>query len=260
MAKDGAKAYDPKKIHQLSIDEIQPDPSNPRKGIDEGDLEGLTENIQKVGVKYPIIFRQDGEKVVIVDGERRYRAAKAAGLKTIPGILDSKDPEETAIITNLHRRDYTAVAEAEALLSLKDKFSYTDENLKGIVKKARSTISDILLINNLPGKIKDVCRGSYNYSQRRLISIARIKDAKEQAKKFEELRKVTAKEKKRDRAKKPEAANKSIKSFSDRLEKIKAEWQLPEKWEKKEKNSVRKELEILKAKIEELLDLDLTKE
>jgi len=114
----------------------------------------------------------------IVAGERRVTAARAAGLTTIPGIFVSANYSEIALVENLLRQDLTTVEEAEALQRLKDEQQYTDEQLSGMIGKARTTISDILLINRLPVEIRDDCRGDRTISKSTLITIARKKQAR----------------------------------------------------------------------------------
>lgn len=111
----------------------------------------------------------------IVAGERRFEAAKAAGLTTVPAILVEGNTSEIALVENLLRQDLTSVEEAEALQRLKDEHTYTDEQLSGVIGKARTTISDIMLINRLPLAIRDECRGDQKIGKSVLIEIARKK-------------------------------------------------------------------------------------
>ena len=91
----------------------------------------------------------------------------------IPAICVTGDYAEIALIENLQRQDLTAVEEAEALLRLKNEQKYTDEQLSGVIGKARQTVSDILTLNRLPMEIRDKCRGDRLISRRTLIDIAR---------------------------------------------------------------------------------------
>lgn len=185
---DPTGAYEKGKLYNLPIGDLNPDPNQPRKFMDPLALEDLTESIRQHGILMPILFRQDAapattqnselktnNSLFIVAGERRYAAAQQAGLTTIPAILVEGNTAEIALVENLLRQDLTAVEEAEALQRLKDEHKYTDEQLSGVIGKARTTISDIMLINRLPVEIRDECRGDQKIGKSVLIEIARKK-------------------------------------------------------------------------------------
>jgi ParB family chromosome partitioning protein len=143
-------------------------------------LEDLTESVRQHGVLMPLLFRQDAalEANVIVAGERRFEAAKIAGLTTIPAILVEGNTAEIALVENLLRQDLTAVEEAEALQRLKDEQKYTDEQLGAIIGKARTTLNEALSLNKLPQEIRDECRADRTITKSTLITIARKKQAR----------------------------------------------------------------------------------
>lgn len=169
--------YEKGKLYELSPNDLQPDPAQPRKVIDAVGLEDITASVAKLGVLQPILFRLDAEgSQIIVAGERRVTAARAAGLATVPSVyIADANYAEVALVENLLRQDLTAVEEAEALQRLMTEQSYTQEQLGVIVGKARTTVGDILTLNKLPQEIRDECRGDRQISRSTLIDIARKK-------------------------------------------------------------------------------------
>jgi len=171
--------YERGKLYEISIIDFKLDPDQPRKVIDPDALAELTASIKTHGILQPLLFRQgDQGWLYIVSGERRYRAAKELGLLTLPAMLVEGNHAEIALVENLLRQDLTAVEEAEGLQRLKDDQQYTDEQLSGVIGRARTTLSDILLINRLPAEIRDECRGDRKVSKSALIEIARKKQAR----------------------------------------------------------------------------------
>ena len=171
--------YERGKLYEISIIDFKLDPDQPRKVIDPDALAELTASIKTHGILQPLLFRQgDQGWLYIVSGERRYRAAKELGLLTLPAMLVEGNHAEIALVENLLRQDLTAVEEAEALQRLKDDQQYTDEQLSGVIGRARTTLSDILLISRLPAEIRDEARGDRKVAKSTLIEIARKKQAK----------------------------------------------------------------------------------
>jgi len=166
-------------LYDIPVIDLKTDPNQPRKTLDPQALEELTASIKQVGVLQPILFRPgDVRYLYLVAGERRFAAAKNAGLLTIPGMYVDGSPAEIALVENLLRQDLTAVEEAEALQRLKDDQQYTDEQLSGVIGRARTTLSDILLISRLPAEIRDEARGDRKVAKSTLIEIARKKQAR----------------------------------------------------------------------------------
>jgi ParB family chromosome partitioning protein len=164
------------KLYDLPITDIRPDPEQPRKYIDPTGLAELAASIKQLGVLQPVLFRE-GEQgwVVLVAGERRFEAAKMAGLFVIPGIFVEGAAAEIALVENLQRQDLTAIEEAEALGRLVDGMQYTHEQAAGIIGKSRTTVTEILSLNNLPAEIRDDCRNNRKCPRQLLIEIARKK-------------------------------------------------------------------------------------
>jgi len=163
---------DPAKILNLPVHSISPNPDQPRKLFDEETLVSLTESVKERGLLQPVVVRKamEGEGFVLLAGERRWRAAQAAGLKKVPALVrQDEDPLEIALIENLQRQDLHPLAEAEALLKLKERRELTDEMLAHIVGKSRSTVTELLALNSLAAVIKDECRTSDNYPKSILL-------------------------------------------------------------------------------------------
>jgi ParB family chromosome partitioning protein len=182
--------YENRQHYELNIEDLQTDPNQPRKHFDEGSLEEMKASIDKHGVLQPVLFRQDKDgKLILISGERRYKASIKAGKKTIPAICVEGNHTEIAIVENLLREDLNPMEEAEALEQLKKEADYTHEQLSGLIGKAASTISEILSLNKLPKKIKDKCRSNPKISRRTLVEIAKGQDEKEMKKRFKKYEK-----------------------------------------------------------------------
>jgi len=172
--------YEKGLLYQINLTDLQPDPNQPRKNIDAVGLEDITASIAKLGVLQPILFRvaADGG-LIIVAGERRATAARAAGLAVIPAVyIGAANYAEVALVENLLRQDLTAVEEAEALQRLMTEQNYTQEQMGVIVGKARTTVGDILALNKLPIEIRDECRGDRTITRMTLLDIARKKQTR----------------------------------------------------------------------------------
>jgi ParB family chromosome partitioning protein len=159
----------------VKVDEVSPNPEQPRQHFDpEADKE-LTNSIKEKGVLQPVIIRVDKEskQIYLVAGERRLRASKKAGLDKIPAIVTTGDPGEIALIENIQREDLSPIDVAEASNNLMSKHKYTQAKLANVLGKSTASVSEILSLNKLPDKIKSECRQNKNYPRRLLYSIAR---------------------------------------------------------------------------------------
>lgn len=146
-------------VLEIKINEIDPNSQQPRKVFDQERLDALSESIKEHGVVQPIIVKTDGPRYVIVAGERRWRAAKLAGLKTIPVIIkdiSSREVMEIALIENLQREDLNPVEEAEAYQKLIDEYSLTQEEVAKVVGKSRAAVANSVRLLNLTNEIKDM--------------------------------------------------------------------------------------------------------
>lgn len=147
-------------IKEIKLTEIEPNKSQPRKNFDEGKLEALAESIKTHGVIQPIIVKKlESGFYQIIAGERRWRAARLAGLKTIPVIIkdyEKKEVLEIALIENLQREDLNPIEESEAYQNLINEFNLTQEEISARVGKSRSAIANALRLLNLPEGIKQL--------------------------------------------------------------------------------------------------------
>lgn len=174
----------------IDVSLITIDPNQPRKHFDEQSLSDMCESIRKTGVLQPILIRKDtDDKIWLVAGERRYRAAMMAGLERIPAILTKGNPQEISLIENLQREDLAPIEEAEALQRLAKDYHHTHEDLARAVGKARSTITEILSLNRLPEAIKYHCRSSSKYPRRLLVELARCENEADMLCLFEQVQK-----------------------------------------------------------------------
>jgi len=141
----------------LKISEIQPRAGQPRKQFDPEALEALADSISRHGLIQPIIVRKTPEGLYeIIAGERRYRAAKLAGLAEIPAIVIEADDQKTAelsLIENIQRENLNPIEEAVAYRSLIEEYGLTQEELSGRVSKSRSEVTNTLRILNLPDEV-----------------------------------------------------------------------------------------------------------
>lgn len=148
------------KIINLDLDEIAPNKQQPRKHFDQEKIAELTASIKENGVLQPIIVTKkiNPDYYMIIAGERRWRAAKEAGLKKIPAIIrDVKEHQimQHSIIENIQREDLNPVEEAKAFLSLLNQYNMTQEELADKLGKSRSAIANSLRLNRLPQEILD---------------------------------------------------------------------------------------------------------
>jgi ParB family chromosome partitioning protein len=149
-----------KSVKELPVEDINPGRFQPRTNFDEEKLLELTNSIKNHGVLSPILVREVGlNKYEVIAGERRLRASKNAGLKTIPTLIDQKqdkDALESALIENLQREDLNAVEEARGYDRLKREFGLTQDEVAASTGKARSTIANSLRLLSLPAKVLDM--------------------------------------------------------------------------------------------------------
>ncbi len=145
-------------VSVLSINDIETNKNQPRKIFDESAIAELAESIKTHGVIQPIIVRSAGDGFyVIVAGERRFRAAKLAGLTEVPAIiteLSSSEAAEVALIENIQRADLNPIEIAEAYRAIIDDFSLTQQELADRVGKPRSSVANSLRLLDLPEAIK----------------------------------------------------------------------------------------------------------
>lgn len=181
--------YETNTLYDLSIDEIQLNPHQPRKFFDVEKLASLKSSILETGILQPLLVKDVDGEVLLVAGERRYRAAKEAKLTKVRVLFTDGDAEEISLIENLQREDLNPIEESEALAQLIKNKKLKDKDLVPILGKAKSTISEIKKLNSLPDKIKDECRQSNTWSRAALLELAKIDDEKLQWKLFNKIKK-----------------------------------------------------------------------
>ena len=146
-------------VDKIHVKSIKPNPYQPRKVFDEVAIEELSDSIKEHGILQPIILRKTGTTYEIVVGERRFRAAKLAGLEEIPAVVRILTDEETmelAILENLQREDLTPIEEAEAYHNLMENLKLTQEQLAFRLGKSRSHIANHVRLLSLPEKIRTI--------------------------------------------------------------------------------------------------------
>lgn len=164
----------------IPLSMIEANPEQPRTNL--GNIEELASSIREKGVLEPILVRQiSANDYQIISGERRFRAALMAGLDEIPAIeldVDDKEQVEIALIENIQRKDLTPFEEAEGLFVLQQKFGYTHERISQVIGKSRTTITETLLINDIPDRIRAMCREAGIANKSVLVQVARAADEK----------------------------------------------------------------------------------
>jgi ParB family chromosome partitioning protein len=143
---------------QVPLSKIRPNPLQPRTHFDEEALSALTASVKEVGVLQPVLLRRVGDdEFELIAGERRWRAAKRAGLPTIPAVVQSADDVaslEHALVENLHREDLNALEEAAAYQQLIEDFELTHEQVAQRVGKSRTAVTNALRLFQLPPSVQ----------------------------------------------------------------------------------------------------------
>jgi ParB family chromosome partitioning protein len=175
------------KIIELDLDQIHPNPDQPRKTFNEEALQELAVSIDKHGLIQPITVKaQEAGGYILVAGERRYRAHKLLGKPTIPAIVTQGNVDEIALIENIQREDLNPLETAEALEQMMRRYRYTQEELGKVIGKAQNTVSEFLKLNTLPSRIKEEYRTSdTGVSKSVLVELTRLKTEDEQFKLWE---------------------------------------------------------------------------
>ena len=149
-------------VNKVKINNIKPNPDQPRRDFDKKSLEELSLSIKNKGIITPITLRKSGKDYEIVAGERRWRAAKKAKLKSIPAyIIDIKNNSEmmqVALIENIQREDLNAIEEAEGYAILNSKHGLSHDEIANTIGKKRTTISNALRLLKLPPEIRKSIR------------------------------------------------------------------------------------------------------
>jgi len=148
-------------LREVPISNIRPNPRQPRVNFDEETMSSLAASIKELGVLQPVLVRRIGsessDEFELIAGERRWRAARRAGLQTIPVLIQTSDDThslEQALVENLHRQDLNVLEEAAAYQQLIEEFGYTHEQVATRVGKSRTAVTNILRLLQLPSGVQ----------------------------------------------------------------------------------------------------------
>jgi ParB family chromosome partitioning protein len=166
---------------EVALDRLEPNPYQPRSSMDPARLAELSASIRETGLVQPILVRPRGERFQIIAGERRWRAAQAAGLTSVPvTVRDVPDGQvlELALVENVQREELAALEEAQAFQRLQSEFRLTQEEIARRVGRERSTIANALRLLRLPRDVRDlVSAGRLDAGHARaLLALERAED------------------------------------------------------------------------------------
>lgn len=172
----GVAAADAETVRQLPVDQIRPNPFQPRKHFDEAKLSELAQSIKVHGIVQPLVVRPAGDAYELVVGQRRLQAAVMAGLERVPAVvseLGDVEMVQIALIENLQREDLNPIEEAECYRRLIEEFGATHEELAETLGRSRPTISNTMRLLNLHPEVQGlVSRGTISMGHARaLLSI-----------------------------------------------------------------------------------------
>ena len=157
--RDDVKTED--KVYKVALDMIEPNPDQPRKSFNNESLIELSQSIRSNGIIQPIVVRKDGDKYVIIAGERRYRASILAGLTEVPIIIKDYDDlkiKEVSLIENLQREDLNAIEEANAIRELMIAHGLTQDEIAQKLGKSRPALANTLRLLNLTNEVKELVK------------------------------------------------------------------------------------------------------
>jgi ParB family transcriptional regulator, chromosome partitioning protein len=142
----------------VALDQISPNPYQPRKTFNEASIEELARSVREHGIVQPLVVTRAGDRFKLIAGERRLRAARKAGLQTVPVVIKDNLREggalEIALIENIQREDLNPIEEASAYHQLHEEFGLTQEEISKRVGKERSTVANVLRLLKLPDSVK----------------------------------------------------------------------------------------------------------
>jgi len=170
-------------LREISIELVEPNPSQPRRRFDEDALDALAASLSENGVLQPVLVRpREGGRYELVAGERRWRAAQRAGLATVPAIVERRDDAsslEAAIVENMAREDLNPVEEARAVAALVEELGLTREEVGRRVSRSRVAVSNLLRLLDLPGDVLTLLEsGRITEGHGRAVLLAEDQDAR----------------------------------------------------------------------------------
>jgi len=151
----------PAEENHVAVERIEHNPYQPRKAFDDDELSGLRESIRAHGILQPLIVRPLGDRYQLVAGERRLRAAQAAGITEVPvRVVDFNDQQtlEAALVENIQRADLNPIEKAQGFKEYLDRFGMKQEDLAGRLGLDRTTISNLVNLLNLPAEVQEAVR------------------------------------------------------------------------------------------------------
>jgi ParB family chromosome partitioning protein len=159
----------------VALSDVRPNPDQPRRHFDEDKLAELSSSIKARGLLQPIVVRRVQDGYELLAGERRYRAARLAGLDRLPALIRAgDDPLEIALIENLQREDLSPLEEAEGLAALIERHGYSHREVAELLGKSRPYVSNTLALTRLPEPVKaDLRREGQSMSRELLMGVAR---------------------------------------------------------------------------------------
>jgi ParB family chromosome partitioning protein len=149
------------KIIYVKMEQVKPNPFQPRENFDHQSMEELTQSIREKGIIQPIVVRRRGDYYELIAGERRFRAANLLNIKEIPAIIrdaEDEDSLELSLIENIQRQDLNPIEEARAYQYLIDKFKVTQDRLGEVLGKSRASVTNALRLLKLPQEIQEEIR------------------------------------------------------------------------------------------------------
>ncbi|MBR5051644.1 MAG: ParB/RepB/Spo0J family partition protein [Bacteroidaceae bacterium] len=189
---DGIQTSGSSNLSEVRMDDILPNPNQPRQEFDDDTLQELANSIRQIGLVQPITLRDMGDGTyTIIAGERRWRACQRVGLTTIPAYIRTVDDEnmlEMALVENIQREDLNAIEVSLAYQSLIEKHSLTQDQLSEKVGKNRATIANYLRLLKLPASVQMALRNK-EIDMGHARALLSISDPKAQLKVFSEMKK-----------------------------------------------------------------------
>lgn len=177
------------KILYVPIEQVKPNPLQPREDFDSQSMEELVQSVKEKGLLQPLLVRRKGDYYELIAGERRLRAANFLNLPEVPVMLkdvEDRDSLELSLIENIQRQNLNPIEEARAYQYLVDKFGVTQEKLSEVLGKARVSITNILRLLKLPQEIQDeIKKGRISFAHGR--ALLEIEDAAQQRRLVQEI-------------------------------------------------------------------------